>query len=120
MRTTLTVLALALASTAQADIAVQFIEGAPKDRFRITNQSGCPTGPIDVVIDLSASPAGLIFDTTGAGAGVEVFQPFEMVEGMSNVDATNRVSDGDTRAEISIADYPQKASSPSQSMWTIR
>lgn len=106
MYKTLIAATLCFGTAAQADLAVHFIEGAPKDRFRIMNLSACPTGPIDVVIDLSASPAGLIFDTTASGAGVEVFQPFEIVAGADRVIASQRVSDGDTAVQLSISDLP--------------
>ena len=98
-----------LALPAQADIAVRFIEGAPKDRFQIINLSPCDTGPIDMVIDLSSSPAGLYFDTTATGAGVEVFQPFEIVEGADYVDGVRPISDGDTQAIITLSSLPGEA-----------
>ncbi|MEM1298685.1 MAG: hypothetical protein AAGH68_05335 [Pseudomonadota bacterium] len=103
------VLALMLASTpALADVRVVFLESAPKDRFVITNTSACPTGALEVTIDLGASAAGLIFDTTGAGAGVEVFQPFELVTGHAHVTAVSKVSDGDRLAVLEISDIPGK------------
>ena len=102
----LTAAALCAATVSHADVAVHFIEGAPKDRFRIMNMSPCGTGPVDVVIDLSGSSAGLIFDTTASGAGVEVFQPFEIVAGAENVIASPNVSDGDTAVSLSLSDLP--------------
>ena len=57
-------LTCAAASTA-ADIGVRFIEGAPKDRFEITNLGKCALVATDVVIDLRGSAAGLVFDVTG-------------------------------------------------------
>lgn len=100
--------ALLSAAPALADVRVQFIEGAPKDRFIITNTSACPTGTLEVTIDLATSSAGLIFDTTGSGAGVSVFQPFELVAGADHVTAASQVSDGDRRAVLEISDIPGK------------
>ena len=70
-------LALAVGSPVGADITVRFDEGAPKDRFSITNQGACPLGEVAVTLDLGASAAGLIFDVTSLGAGVSVFQPLK-------------------------------------------
>ena len=94
MKTALFASLLTLATPALADITVEFSEGAPKDRFTFTNTSDCALGPATVTLDLATAPAGLIFDVTGEGAGVEVFQPFELVSGARNVTATPSVSDG--------------------------
>ena len=91
---------------ALADISVQFTESAPKDSFRITNLGACPAGPLEVLIDLGSSSAGLIFDTTSRGAGVEVFQPFELVTGTGQVTTHSRIADGDTVATLSISKMP--------------
>lgn len=88
-------LCAASATTAQADIVVRFADGAPKDRFTIINTAACATGPLAVTLDLIGSPAGLIFDVTGDGAGVEVFQPFELTAGADMVDGVGEVADGD-------------------------
>lgn len=86
----------AMASAASADVTVRFIEGAPKDRFVIETAGGvCAEGPVTVTIDMAGSAGGLIFDTTGAGAGVEVFQPFELTSGAGVVTGASRVTDGD-------------------------
>ncbi len=68
------------ATPAFADISVRFIESAPKDRFVFLNE-GCPLSQVDVEIDLTGSRGSLIFDVTGNGAGVEVFQPVEVQSG---------------------------------------
>jgi len=85
-----------------ADLEVTFKEGAPKDRFTLTNLSACPIGPADVTIDLAGSDAGLIFDVTGAGAGVEVFQPFDLVAGQDAVAAFTPVRDGDNALTLRL------------------
>ncbi|THH37050.1 aggregation factor core [Aliishimia ponticola] len=102
MRFTLAGLALS-ASPAFADLDVAFIEGAPKDRFELTFNSACPLGSMPVTVDLAGSAGALIFDTTGQGAGVEVYQPFELVEGAERVAESPRVSDGDRKITLNIA-----------------
>jgi len=95
--------ATALASgPAAADFAVRFIEGAPKDRFEIVNRAACVRTATDLVIDLRPSAAGLVFDVTGSGAGVEVFQPFELVAGADALVQRPQVGDGDTRVTLSV------------------
>ncbi|MEO1695473.1 MAG: aggregation factor core, partial [Pseudomonadota bacterium] len=63
----ITLCALVAATPARADLEVRFDEGAPKDRFTVENTSGCAIGAAQITIDLSGSPFGLIFDTTGSG-----------------------------------------------------
>lgn len=69
------------AAPSASDILVVFEEGAPKDRFTISNTGPCSVADAAVTIDLGASVAGLIFDVSGAGAGVSVFQPLDIVAG---------------------------------------
>ena len=64
--------------TAAADIAVRFVESAPKDRFIIENLGDCALTAAGLTLDMAGSAGGLIFDVTGSGAGVEVFQPFDL------------------------------------------
>lgn len=101
MRPALSLLALAAftPSLALADLTVSFRDGAPKDRFTLTYDGTCALDRLDVQIDLGTAPAGLIFDTSGAGAGVEVFQPLEWVAGNAS---TSDVSDGDTLLAVSL------------------
>lgn len=86
---------LLCATPAVADITVQFQESAPKDSFTITNSGSCPLGDVVLTLDLGASAAGLIFDVTGAGAGVSVFQPLEIVAGREYLASVPDVKDGD-------------------------
>lgn len=85
-----------------ADVTVRFDEGAPKDRFTITNEEPCPLVEVVVTIDLGASAAGLIFDVTGAGAGVSVFQPLELVSGHKYLSSIPEVKDGDNIVKLSV------------------
>ncbi|MEM6467209.1 MAG: aggregation factor core [Pseudomonadota bacterium] len=102
VRFTLSLAALLLPSLAHADLAIRFVEGAPKDRFVIVNESACAVGPSTLTIDLSASTAGLIFDVTSQGAGVEVFQPLELVAGAELVRTISDVKDGDAVVSLEL------------------
>ena len=93
-----------------ADLLVRFDEGAPKDRFTLTQTGGCPLGPSEITIDLSGSAAGLIFDVTSDGAGVEVFQPFELTAGAAQIATLPVVTDGDTKLTLSITSLPDDES----------
>lgn len=99
----LAVLAMALTTPAFSDVLVEFSESAPKDRFTIRNAGACPLEEVKITLDLSASVAGLIFDVTGAGAGVSVYQPLEIVSGHERLQQVPMVRDGDTRAAFFIS-----------------
>ncbi|MEM8917191.1 MAG: aggregation factor core, partial [Pseudomonadota bacterium] len=91
------ILAMALLATAPpaaADLRVSFQESAPKDRFSIVNAGGCDLTDLTLTIDLTPSAGGLIFDTEPTGAGVEVYQPFEIVEGLEHVQSIDTAADG--------------------------
>lgn len=112
MKTTLLPLAALVAIPllslpALADVQVTFSEGAPKDRFTIANIGACALGPVDVTIDLAGSSAGLVFDVTGQGAGVEVFQPFELVSGGDLLSSAPRVRDGDNALTLALTSLGQ-------------
>lgn len=92
--TGLTVGLCLMTGMAGADVRLEFLEGAPKDRFVLTNVAGCDLSAMDVTIDMSQSAGGLIFDVSGQGAGVEVFQPFKVVSGAQFLDQTPKVVDG--------------------------
>ncbi len=66
------------------------------------NDTTCTLSDLNVVIDLSKSAAQLVFDTTAEGAGVEVFQPFEKVQGQFEL--TRQVLDGDQQLTLLIND----------------
>jgi hypothetical protein len=102
-------IALLAASPATADIAITFSEGAPKDRFSFTNEGTCDIGPSTLTLDLGGSAAGLIFDTSASGAGVEVFQPFETVAGGEVIAEVSKVMDGDTQVTMSLRGLPPGA-----------
>ncbi|MEM8859357.1 MAG: hypothetical protein AAGD96_13605 [Chloroflexota bacterium] len=91
-----------LPATQDTTIQINFIESAPKDRFVIQNSGTCTLDEASVTIDLIDSNGKLIFDTTGAGAGVEVFQPFEIAEGQLELISSEEVIDGDTALTVRI------------------
>jgi len=91
-----------LTQTATADIEVRFIESAPKDRFVIANRGECDLLNLAVEIDLAPSAGRLIFDTTATGAGVDVYQPFEIATGDIELISSPDVADGDAQLTLSI------------------
>jgi len=96
--------ALVLSSTnVYSDINIVFIEGAPKDRFAIKNTSDCAYKELTVNVNLAESVGKLIFDTTGSGAGVEVFQPFETDGGVELISSA-KVQDGDKELTIKVTE----------------
>lgn len=99
--------ALLLSSPSYADVQVQFVEGALKDRFVIENVGSCDLGPAEFTIDFAVSNAGLIFDVTDTGAGVEVFQPFEVTDGAQHLARLPMISDGDQRATLMMKGLAQ-------------
>lgn len=89
------IVSLLVSSPVQADVKVQFFEGAPKDEFAITNESDCDWGARRLEIDFSDSNGRLIFDVTGSGADVEVFPPLEVTAGAERLVEQPKISDGD-------------------------
>ena len=102
--------ALLLSSPCYANLQVQFIEGAPKDRFVIMNVGSCDIGAAEFTIDFATSNAGLIFDVTDTGAGVEVFQPFEVTVGAQYLTTMPTISDGDLQANLAMTGLGQNES----------
>ncbi|MCK0151195.1 hypothetical protein MWU54_14235 [Marivita sp. S6314] len=99
-------LTLGTATASLADLHVSFRDGAPKDTFRIVNNSGCATGPMTLSIDMTPSAGQLIFDVTSAGAGVEVFQPLEVTKGADFLNGRPDVLDGQKTLDLNIANLP--------------
>ncbi|WP_170387590.1 aggregation factor core [Ruegeria atlantica] len=96
-------LGLIAATSLQAGVQIRFIEGAPKGRFVLTNVGACEVEASTLKIDLSQSAGRLIFDVTEKGAGVEVFQPLEFVEGADALRQLPSVVDGQETIELEIA-----------------
>ena len=101
---------LYLASPAFADLRVVFDEGAPKDRFTIENTGLCLLEDSRLTLDLATSTAGLIFDVSERGAGVEVFQPFQLIQGLQALAAVPTVRDGQAKVTFDILSLEPGAS----------
>lgn len=97
------ILVLSAALSAHANIEVKFVESAPKDSFVIKNIGACTFNELEFEIDLAPSTGKLIFDTTAAGAGVEVFQPFEVKSGEIALASADAVSDGDKSLSVNVS-----------------
>ena len=93
---------LCISTPALATIDIKFVESAPKDWFALANSTECPLTHVRMDVDLSSSAGKLIFDTTASGAGVEVFQPFEVRDGNVTLHAAESVNDGDTQLSVII------------------
>ena len=96
------VCAVCFALPVAADVRVDFIEGAPKDRFVITNIGECAVNEALITIDMANSAGRNVFDVTGKGAGVEVFQPLDIVSGGDVLTTIPAVQDGDTAITLSV------------------
>ena len=102
LRLALGLLTAMLGTAAHADLQVTFYEGAPKDRVEIVNAGTCVLARSALLIDLSESQGRLIFDVTASGQGVEVFQPFEIVERENSLASVPTVIDGQQQIELEI------------------
>jgi len=89
-------------ASSYANLQIKFVESAPKDWFAITNLTNCVLNNVQMNIDLSNSAGKLIFDTTASGAGVEVFQPFEVRSGEIALTSSDQVIDGDRSLAVAI------------------
>lgn len=95
-----------MAAPALADLDIEFIEGAPKDRFVISNSSSCRLARPELTIDLKTASAGLVFDVAENGAGLEVFQPFDVIEGAYHLAERPIVQDGATAITLKFRALP--------------
>ena len=100
----MTVLMLSVQAS-QAEFSATFVEGAPKDRFVLKNETGCELRDGSITLDLRPTTAGLLFDTVPAGAGENVAQPFEIARA-EGVNATvSNVRDGATVARLQFSRF---------------
>ena len=109
MKKLLCAAALACPLAAHAEIEARFIEGAPKDRFVLRNVGDCAHQALDLTLSIGESAGRLIFDVTDQGAGVEVFQPLEIVAGAALLDKVPTVKDGDNALQLAMASWPAGA-----------
>lgn len=101
--TLLVTLLVALPLQALADVQVSFRDGAPKDSFVIENVGACDLGGLVLTLDMTPSAGALIFDTTSEGAGVEVFQPFELTRGAGLVPVRPQIVDGQKTLSLTLS-----------------
>lgn len=95
---------LAHSGTAYActpDATVTFREGAPTDRFIISNDNASSWTLVSMAIVLRGSIGRLIFDTEEGGDGSSVFQPFR--SGGGTVTAEGVIGADDGSEELAIA-----------------
>ena len=88
--------AVAHADACGPRLVATFSEGAPADRFTLTNTSDPGWSVTEVEIDLGPSRGRVIFDVTERGAGLSVYQPFEEATGTAVIADRSEVTDGDT------------------------
>ncbi len=92
-----------------AEMSARFVEGAPSDVLEIDNSGSCDFGPLQLDIDLSGAPAGLLFDVTAGGPGVSVFQSPRLVAGAELVTGFSELTDGDRALSLDLAGLPAGA-----------
>jgi len=94
---------LVFSGNAGANLSLEFREGAPKDRFVLNNIGDCTLADATVTIDFKNSAGELIFDVTGSGAGVEVFQPIRVESGAKYLTQKPIVKDGQTEVTFNLS-----------------
>lgn len=93
------------ASPAMAeDFRASVVEGAPRDRFILEHLGSCRIERVVVTIDFSGAPTGVYFDVTPNGAGLNVSQPVQIIEGAGHVAETPAVLDGDQTLVLTLRD----------------
>jgi len=87
-----------------------FREGAPVDRFTITNKSTAQWAITSVTLNLAQSAGKLIFDTQNGGDGVEVSQPFREAGGNAKLRSSPKVNDGDPQLVLDFEAFDSQQS----------
>jgi hypothetical protein len=90
--------------TEQGPLQVRFVESAPRDRFVFDNNTA--SSVTSITLDLTESVGQLLFDTTEAGEGVEVFQPFRIEGGDASLSLMPTPGDGDTVLQLNFDSFP--------------
>ncbi len=98
----MTLALITMCCSANAELKMHFVEGAPKDQFQIENASLCELSGGTLRLDLASSAGALVFDVSNSGAGVEVFQPFEIVLGRDVLVNEPSVMDGQNFINFNI------------------
>ncbi|MEL6947879.1 MAG: hypothetical protein AAFO73_09635 [Pseudomonadota bacterium] len=91
-------------------IDAAFREGAPVDRFSITNKSTPEWSITAVTVNLENSAGKLIFDTQDGGSGVEVFQPFRSAGGTAKLRWVSKLKDGGSLMTLDFNRFESKDS----------
>ncbi len=92
------------------DAIVQFSEGAPVDRFRITNESQGNWQLTALTLDLKPSAGRLIFDTERGGTGIDVYQPFVSLKGDVVLSSVEGAVDGSEQISMEFQNFePEKS-----------
>lgn len=86
-------------------VTVSFGESAPRDRMTIVNDASASVTLSLIEIDLSNSAGGVIFDTLDGGAGVEVFQDFQVESGEAALTSEPVVDDGANQLSLSFDSF---------------
>lgn len=95
----------AFAASCGPRLVATFSEGAPSDRFTLTNTSDPGWSVIEVELDLGPSRGRVIFDVTERGAGLSVYQPFEEATGTAVIADRSAVTDGDTLLTLRFSSF---------------
>ncbi len=85
-------------------VEVKFIESAG-DIFQITNKSEGPWALVSLVICLTGSQGGLVFDTEDGGPGYSMHQAFEPVAGNVGLLGAEPVGDGAEEMRLLFSDF---------------
>lgn len=96
-------------ASAQAPVGmvqVRFVESAPADTFLFTNTGDCDLGRSEVWLDLRPSIAGLVFDVSDGGAGLDRFHRLEITEGGEFIHRVSKLKDGSTALHFQLERLP--------------
>ena len=105
--------ALALATpagNAGASLELMFIDGVPADTFEFQNTGDCDLGEVEMWVELEGSAAGLVFDVSEVGAGVDMFHRLEITTGSDYIYRVSKLRDGDTKVLFELERLPAGAS----------
>jgi hypothetical protein len=89
-------------TTCKVDVTFTFTESAPRDRFEIRNDSSAGQPIQRARLELNGSAGRLFFDTAQGGAGVDVFQPFQVDSGEARLATVPVVKDGSDRIDLAF------------------
>ena len=91
--------------SAKADLVVRFNEDDRRDRFVVTNETGCTFGRGVLVIDLRQTRSGLLFDSQQVGRWNSSDQPLEIVRVQNVTVAKVRAASGAQTGKIAFSSF---------------